>query len=237
MECWNAPDDAEVTTAAQSGTQREFIHAFLLKDDDARPWPSEPRQVAVAVPLEDGFDAINELDLGRARPRTEQTDQSKVASTDKAVIVSSLHCKTMIATHWKLLLLLLLAAFIPSAVGFAIRRSPPRSTTALYSNRRAFLAGIAIAMVPTSSMALKPRNEALCGTGLFTNFLEYRCTEIGDISDEGQKTGLSASEAGAADSLMSKLNLDFDDDGSEKPPPEDDTKKDPNSPTKPDPSR
>jgi hypothetical protein len=41
--------------------------------------------------------------------------------------------------------------------------------------------------------ALKPRNEALCGTGLFTNFLEYRCTDLGDISDEGQKTSFSNS--------------------------------------------
>jgi hypothetical protein len=46
---------------------------------------------------------------------------------------------------------------------------------------------------------------------LFTNFLEYRCTDLGDISDEGQKTSFSNSnEAGAADSLLSKLNLDLD---------------------------
>ena len=64
---------------------------------------------------------------------------------------------------------------------------------------------------PLPALALKPRNEQLCGTGFFTNFLEYRCTDIGDISDEGQRTGLSESEAGAADSLMSKLKLDLDD--------------------------
>jgi len=65
--------------------------------------------------------------------------------------------------------------------------------------------------LPSSSWALKERNEQLCGTGLFTNFLEYRCTDIGDISDEGQKTTFSASEAGAADSLLSKFNLDASD--------------------------
>ena len=34
--------------------------------------------------------------------------------------------------------------------------------------------------------------------------------DIGDISDEGQKTTFSASEAGAADSLLDKLNLGLD---------------------------
>lgn len=62
-------------------------------------------------------------------------------------------------------------------------------------------------MAPTPSLALKQRNEQLCATGFFTNYLEYRCTEIGDISDEGQKTTFSSKDAGAADSLMDKLNL------------------------------
>lgn len=62
------------------------------------------------------------------------------------------------------------------------------------------------------SWAVKPRNEALCGTGLFTNFLEYRCTDLGDISDEGQNTSFSSSnDAGTADSLLNKLNLGLDD--------------------------
>lgn len=62
-------------------------------------------------------------------------------------------------------------------------------------------------IVPRPSLALKERNEQLCATGFFTNFLEYRCTEIGDISDEGQKTTFSGKDAGAADSLLDKLNL------------------------------
>ena len=61
--------------------------------------------------------------------------------------------------------------------------------------------------VSRPSLALKERNEQLCATGFFTNFLEYRCTEIGDISDEGQKTTFSGTDAGAADSLLDKLNL------------------------------
>jgi len=63
---------------------------------------------------------------------------------------------------------------------------------------------------PRPSWALKPRNEALCGTGFFTNYLEYRCTDIGDISDEGKSTAFSSGDAGAADSLLNKLNLNLD---------------------------
>jgi hypothetical protein len=61
--------------------------------------------------------------------------------------------------------------------------------------------------------ALKPRNEQLCGTGFFTNYLEYRCTDIGDISDEGKKTTFSEDEAGQADALLSKLELNLNSDG------------------------
>lgn len=56
--------------------------------------------------------------------------------------------------------------------------------------------------------ALQERDEALCGTGFFTNIAQYRCTDIGDISDEGKSKGLSSSQEGAVDSLMSKFNMD-----------------------------
>ena len=59
---------------------------------------------------------------------------------------------------------------------------------------------------PHEARALKPRNEALCDTGLFDNFLEYRCTPIGDIQDEGINKGLSDEELVATDSLLAKLN-------------------------------
>jgi hypothetical protein len=55
--------------------------------------------------------------------------------------------------------------------------------------------------------ALKPRNEALCGTGLFENFLEYRCTSIGNIQDEGYTRPLTDQETQSTDSLLSKLGV------------------------------
>mmetsp|Transcript_19781 Transcript_19781/g.25468 ORF Transcript_19781/g.25468 Transcript_19781/m.25468 type:complete len:169 (-) Transcript_19781:311-817(-) len=58
------------------------------------------------------------------------------------------------------------------------------------------------------AQALKPRNEALCNTGLFENFLEYRCTPIGNIADEGLGKDLTAKEQASTDSLMSKLGVE-----------------------------
>jgi len=55
--------------------------------------------------------------------------------------------------------------------------------------------------------ALQERNEALCGTGFFTNIAQYMCTEIGDISDEGKPRKVSAEEMGSMDSLMDKLGV------------------------------
>jgi hypothetical protein len=59
--------------------------------------------------------------------------------------------------------------------------------------------------------AVQERNEALCGTGFFTNFMEYRCTELGDISDEGLPGSLSDSQSERADALLSKFQLVLDD--------------------------
>ena len=53
--------------------------------------------------------------------------------------------------------------------------------------------------------ALKPNNEALCGTGFFTNIAQYKCTDIGDISDEGQSRKTTAEEESRLDGLMSKF--------------------------------
>lgn len=83
------------------------------------------------------------------------------------------------------------------------------------SSRREFVArslfGLA-AIQSTPVFALKERDEALCSTGFFTNIWEFRCTEIGDISDEGASRDLSSSELGATESLMSKLNVGIPDD-------------------------
>ena len=56
--------------------------------------------------------------------------------------------------------------------------------------------------------AVQPRNEALCNTGLFEHFLEYRCTPLGNIQDEGQTKALSSQEQVTTDSLLSKLSLE-----------------------------
>lgn len=59
--------------------------------------------------------------------------------------------------------------------------------------------------------ALKPRNEALCSTGFFTNIAQRMCTDLGDITDEGYVRELSDTQSSTADSLLSKFNLDSDD--------------------------
>jgi hypothetical protein len=58
-----------------------------------------------------------------------------------------------------------------------------------------------------AAWAVQERNEALCRTGFFTNIMQYRCTDLGDISDEGEARSLSESQAEAADGLLSKLGL------------------------------
>lgn len=61
--------------------------------------------------------------------------------------------------------------------------------------------------LPLPATAVQERNEALCGTGFFTNIWQYKCTDLGDISDEGIGKELSSSETTAADALLSKMNL------------------------------
>jgi hypothetical protein len=55
--------------------------------------------------------------------------------------------------------------------------------------------------------AVKPRNEMLCGTGFFTNIWQYKCTDLGDIEDEGKIKAMSAEEETKMDSLMGKLSM------------------------------
>jgi len=55
------------------------------------------------------------------------------------------------------------------------------------------------------ALAIQPKNEALCSTGFFENSWQYKCTELGDIEDEGKATGLSRVQETAADSLFDKL--------------------------------
>jgi hypothetical protein len=55
--------------------------------------------------------------------------------------------------------------------------------------------------------ALQEKNDVLCGTGFFTHIFEYKCTEIGDIEDEGTSKGLSSTEESSIDALMSKFDV------------------------------
>jgi hypothetical protein len=44
------------------------------------------------------------------------------------------------------------------------------------------------------------RNEMLCGTGFFTNIWQYKCTDLGDIEDEGKIKAMK--KEAKMDSLM-----------------------------------
>jgi len=68
-----------------------------------------------------------------------------------------------------------------------------------------------VCLYPSSALALKQKNEALCGTGFFEHIYAYKCTSIGDIEDEGTSKELSSAETGVTDSLMGKLGFDTDD--------------------------
>jgi hypothetical protein len=80
---------------------------------------------------------------------------------------------------------------------------------------RALLATISVPSIvclhPSSALALKQKNEALCGTGFFEHIYEYKCTSIGDIEDEGTSKELSSVETGVTDNLMGKLGFDTGD--------------------------
>lgn len=76
---------------------------------------------------------------------------------------------------------------------------------------QAMIVGATTIGATKTSHALTAKNEALCGTGFFTNIAQYRCTDIGDISDEGKSKNLSTNQEMATDSLLSKLDLSTDD--------------------------
>jgi hypothetical protein len=62
------------------------------------------------------------------------------------------------------------------------------------SSRRIFLSQISAFGFVAPAKALQEKNDVLCGTGFFTHIFEYKCTEIGDIEDEGTSKGLSSTE-------------------------------------------
>ena len=68
-----------------------------------------------------------------------------------------------------------------------------------------------VSVASSPALALKEKNEALCGTGFFEHIYEYKCTSIGDIEDEGVSKSMSQVENGLTDSLMGKLGFDSGD--------------------------
>jgi len=86
-------------------------------------------------------------------------------------------------------------------------------------SRRNFFEKIPITLIGSIGMltfngkgayATQPRNDALCATGFFTNIAQRMCTEIGDITEDGLRTSLTDKQTGITDSLLGKLDLDFD---------------------------
>ena len=95
--------------------------------------------------------------------------------------------------------------------------SEPRVNVSPSINRRSFIISPSIALslsfvVNTpKAEALRPKNDALCGTGFFEHIYEYKCTAIGDIEDEGSAKSLNSDEMGITDSLIGKLGVSFED--------------------------
>lgn len=120
--------------------------------------------------------------------------------------------------HLLLTICLLLIVYPLQSLGLASPKpDPPHYVTpgntdgALGLSRRGFATASAT-LVSTflhsePALALKERNEVLCGTGFFTNIAQYLCTDIGDISDEGRPKKFDEKEVGSMDSLMSKMGV------------------------------
>lgn len=154
-----------------------------------------------------------------SRPTSSTEDAKQISSwriQDECATTYIIHCKQTsrrVLCHMNFKALQFLLAFslnIGTVVhGLSCRRDSN------WSDRRAFLGTAVSSSVaailagsPISTEALQERNEALCGTGFFTNIALYKCTDIGDISDEGRPRSLSSYEQGSMQSLMDKMGVD-----------------------------
>lgn len=110
-----------------------------------------------------------------------------------------------------LLGLVVACACVSSVQSLVPETTRPSSTTTEPLDRRGLIRALSSAalsgniLLSQPAWALKPNNEALCGTGFFTNIAQYKCTDIGDISDEGQSRKTTAEEESRLDGLMSKF--------------------------------
>jgi hypothetical protein len=125
--------------------------------------------------------------------------------------------------HYCCVLLLVLARTHDSFGLQQQRTKPSRGSVVIVhamNHRRALLGAAVLTttslIVPTEgAMALKTKDEMLCGTGFFTNIAQYKCTELGDIWDEGKPKEFNAQELGSMESLMGKIGKTLDDEQSE----------------------
>ena len=133
------------------------------------------------------------------------------------------------STSYPLLLLVSAAFTLKPTVSLVPEKpsaAPPKSVAkATTTTRRdilrkatsaAAIATASTAVPPKPAFALKPNNEVLCGTGFFTNIAQYKCTDIGDISDEGKSRQMSSEEESKLDSLMGKFDLGGNSNSSDK---------------------
>lgn len=80
-------------------------------------------------------------------------------------------------------------------------------------SRRQFASSLSLLLLSQPSLpvhATQPRNEALCGTGFFTNFMPEKCTDLGDITEDGAATKMSSKELDQTSSLLDKLGVSED---------------------------
>mmetsp|Transcript_16899 Transcript_16899/g.48553 ORF Transcript_16899/g.48553 Transcript_16899/m.48553 type:complete len:155 (-) Transcript_16899:139-603(-) len=123
------------------------------------------------------------------------------------------------AAYFRIRLALLLVACACVSVQSLVPETKPAAARSEQLSRRGLIRGLSAAALAGNvllnsqtnrpAFALKPNNDALCGTGFFTNIAQYKCTDIGDISDEGQSRKTTAEEDSRMDSLMSKLGADL----------------------------
>jgi hypothetical protein len=125
-------------------------------------------------------------------------------------------CRTLLSFLSSLLLVVFIAhscclALSPTKNGNAFSEN---SSSCSSSARRSLFRTIVPTLLVVGSLngndasALEARNEMLCGTGFFTNIAQYKCTDIGDISDEGKAKKMNEQELGSMESLLGKMGVE-----------------------------
>lgn len=119
-----------------------------------------------------------------------------------------------LSTAYSILTMMLISPLRSLPVYILLRtimcRLCPTEALSPHKTRRAFVSVTVTAastiLSTQESKALQKKNEALCGTGFFEHIYEYKCTTIGDISDEAKSKSMDEKMEIEADLLMEKLN-------------------------------